>query len=131
MKIDYYQSADGIHIFEFNRTDNQQFDVHSVIGELTQIYQNSQGKAAYIVLNLQAYYRLPLREFVAELKQVYKMVDESPLMIALVLQPALVNVVETMVKTTITRDAIQNFTKLDLALLWLNIERKKQQARHS
>jgi len=131
MKIDYYQSADGIHIFEFMKNHNQQFNTHFVIGELNRIYQNSEGKPIHIMLNLQAYYRLPLREFVAELKQFYKAVDKSPIMIAIVLQPALVNVVETMVKTTITREAVQNFTKPDLALLWLTIERTKQQSHHS
>lgn len=125
-KIDYYESADGTHIFEAHADTSEHFNSRLIMDALTEIYQNAQGNPVYIMLNLNVHYHLPLREFVNELKQFYKMVDRSPVFIALVLQPALVGVVETMVKTLMRREAIQNFTKPELGLLWLSIERKKR-----
>jgi|GEM_PF-6761631 len=124
--LDYHESADGIHIITLNTT--REFDPEVITDLLGEIHHFAYGKPAYIMLNLEAHYRLPLREFVTELKHFYKRVDGSNLRIALVAQPSVVNVLQTMVKTLVTRESIQYFTVTDSAAQWLLLEIKKNAA---
>ena len=77
------------------------------------------------MLNLESHYHLPLREFAEELRTVYKSLDSNKLKLALVVQPSMVNVLEVVVKTLVSRQHIHYFTMSARAYLWLNLERKK------
>jgi hypothetical protein len=124
--IAYHQSADGTHtidiLSEFGSAEAQE-----VIDILAEIASNSAGHPAFGLIDMRGHYVLPLRDFSAQLKRLYRdMHDEQPLFLAMVVDASVVSVLSTIVKTLIRRDSIQYFTQADKAYLWLSIERSKQ-----
>ena len=118
-------STAGTHIFNITDTNINNFDVHELTNALKRLYQEARGEPLYILLNLEGYHKLPLNDFILELKQFYASVNKASVFIALMLHPSLVTIVQSMVKTLVTREALQNFSQEEKALLWLSIERKK------
>ena len=125
--FNYHQTPEGIHVINSKETKSGIIAVDDVIEMLQEIQHNASGKPVYVVLNLEEHYHLPLREFAEELRSVFKSVDSSKLKLALVVQPSMVNVLEVVVKTLVSRQDIHYFTMTARAYLWLNLERKKHE----
>lgn len=124
--IAYHQNADGIHtidiLSEFGGAEAQ-----DVIDILAEIALTSAGQPAYGLIDMRGHYVLPLRDFSAQLKRLYREIPENqPLFLAMVVDASVVSVLSTIVKTLIRRDSIQYFVQADKAHLWLSIERNKQ-----
>ncbi|GAB5493141.1 MAG: hypothetical protein Phog2KO_33560 [Phototrophicaceae bacterium] len=130
MNFNHYQNSDSTHIFNITNRTVSDFDASMLTNTLHQLYQEAKGAPLYIILNLESYYSLPLSDFTLELKKFYTTVNKSSVFIALILDPSLVTIVQSMVKTLVTRESLQNFSKEETALLWLDIERKKLNTRH-
>jgi hypothetical protein len=102
-------------------------EAQEVIDILAGIAANQPDTPAYCLLDMRGHYVLPLRDFSAQLKRLYRdMPENQPLFLAMVVDAAVVSVLSTIVKTLVRRDSIQYFTQLDKGQLWLNIERNKQ-----
>jgi len=123
--FNYHQTPEGIHVIDSKETKSGLIAVEDIIEILQGIQYNAFGKPVYVVLNLEAHYHLPVREFAEELRPVYQSVDGSKLKLALVVQPSMVNVLEVVVKTLVSRQHIHYFTMSARAYLWLNLERKR------
>ena len=82
---------------------------------------------AYALIDMRGHYVLPLRDFSAQLKRLYRDLPETqPLFLAMVVDSSVVGVLSTIVKTLVRRETIQYFTNMDKAKMWLSIERTKQ-----
>jgi hypothetical protein len=122
--ISYHQNGEGTHIIdvltEFGAEESQE-----AIDILGQIAMNQ--SPAYGLMDIRGHYVLPLRDFSAQLKRLYREMPEGQtLFIALVVDASVIGVLSTIVKTLIRRDSIQYFTNVDKAKMWLAIERNKQ-----
>src|SRR5687768_6069435 len=97
--IAYHQTADGTHtidiLSEFNSAEAQE-----VIDILAEIASNSAGHPAYAMIDMRGHYVLPLRDFSAQLKRLYRELHaEQPLFLAMVVDASVVSVLSTIVKT--------------------------------
>lgn len=124
----YHQTSDGIHVIDLQDDRSIDFSVEDITGMLKQIQQDTDGAPAYVLLNLEAQYHLPLRQFVQELRRFVTKDDKHDLKIALVVQPAMINLLEVMVKTLVATDFINYFTMSARAYLWLNLQHKRNAA---
>jgi hypothetical protein len=122
--ISYHQTVEGTHVIdvlsEFGAEESQE-----AIDILGQIAMNQ--SPAYGLMDIRGHYVLPLRDFSAQLKRLYREMPEGQtLFIALVVDASVIGVLSTIVKTLIRRDSIQYFTNVEKAKMWLTIERNKQ-----
>jgi hypothetical protein len=124
--IAYHQAADGTHVIdilsEFSGAEAQE-----VIDILAEIAVNARTTPAYCMIDMRGHYVLPLREFSAQLKRLYReMPENQPLFVAMVVDASVISVLSTIVKTLVRRESIQYFVEPDKAYMWLGIERTKQ-----
>jgi hypothetical protein len=122
--IIYHQSGEGTHVIdvlaEFGSEESQ-----GVIDILMQVGMSQ--SPAYGLIDMRGHYVLPLRDFSAQLKRLYRDLPENqPLFLAMVVDASVVSVLSTIVKTLVRRESIQYFTNIDKAKMWLSIERNKQ-----
>lgn len=123
--ISYHQSTDDIHVIDLQDGHSNDFSVEDITSMLREIQQNADGAAVYVLLNLEAHYNLPLRQFLEELRRFSSKEGQNQVKIALVVQASMINMLDIMVKTLVTHDFINYFTMTARAYLWLNLEHKR------
>lgn len=122
--ISYHQSSEGNHVIEVLSEFGLE-EAQEAIDILGQIAINQ--SPAFALIDMRGHYVLPLRDFSAQLKRLYRDLPENqPLYLAMVVDSSVVGVLSTIVKTLVRRESIQYFTNIDKAKMWLGIERTKQ-----
>jgi hypothetical protein len=123
-QISYHQNSEGTHIVsvlnDFGSEEAQ--EAIDILGQAAM-----QQSSSFALMDMRGHYVLPLRDFSAQLKRLYRDLPETqPLFLAMVVDSSVVGVLSTIVKTLVRRESIQYFTNIDKAKMWLSIERNKQ-----
>lgn len=124
--IDQHQQADGTYYLA--TTDLLvETDVEQIVAILKAIYHHDQ--ATYAILDLTGNYVLPMRVLASRIRHFFRgmMRTSAPFFVAVIVEPDILQVMDTVLKTLVSRDAIQPFTDIDRARQWLKLERLKQQ----
>jgi hypothetical protein len=122
--VTYHQHSEGTHVIDVLSEFGAQ-EAQEAIDMLGQIATSQ--SPAYALMDMREHYVLPLRDFSAQLKRLYREMPEGQtLFVAMVVDASVVSVLSTIVKTLVRRDSIQYFTNMDKAKMWLSIERTKQ-----
>ena len=122
--VTYHQSGEGTHVIDVLSEFGAQ-EAQEAIDMLGQIAMSQ--STGYALMDMREHYVLPLRDFSAQLKRLYRELPEGQtLFVAMVVDASVVSVLSTIVKTLVRRDSIQYFTNMDKAKMWLSIERMKQ-----
>jgi len=83
--------------------------------------------SAYVCIDLSHDYVLPLRTLGLALLRFYRnTVRKSPMFIALIVQPAIARVLDSVLKTLMRRELVQTFAIEERAKQWLMLEQKKR-----
>ncbi|MEO1288836.1 MAG: hypothetical protein AAFV93_13805 [Chloroflexota bacterium] len=124
--LHHHTSADNIHTITL-QTDRiiEKLSTQQIIEALVWISEQfnlSDKQQLRVIIDLSCFHLLPLRNLAIELRRFYEQEENINTKIALVVQPALVEVLNTMTRTYVKRDSIQLFTQLDKAELWLTLQ---------
>lgn len=105
-------TSDGIHIVRY-ANETVLPDVDSLRTILTAEQR--------ILVDMRAYYHLPLSDFVQQLKCTLLDYQSSAAPIAIIVHPAIVQVLGALTKTLVDRHSIEIFTDEHKALRWLRL----------
>jgi len=126
LEIEQYQQADGVYFLRPEKILTEETTVY-VIETLKSIYRGSE--ATYIILNLENNYTLPIRKLATDIRSFYRSIPptNSPMFIAVIVENSMIQVMDSVLKTLMRREAIQAFNEMSRAKQWLMLERLKQQ----
>ncbi|MEL6408644.1 MAG: hypothetical protein AAFR81_30025 [Chloroflexota bacterium] len=123
--LNHHISQHHVHTVTFSPTSTtDQLVARRVKNTLQSIdvtHHQASKHSLYILLDVSDFYLLPLKRLAFELRAFYAQKQTTDVKIALVVQPALAQVLATMTKTFVKRDDIQLFTQNNKADLWLNM----------
>lgn len=103
----------------------QEDDTEYLAALLEDIYNPDEAK--YVYIDFSQHHILPLRALGSTILRFYRdRVHQTPIFIALVVQPSLGRVLNSVIKTLMHRELVQIFTDANRAYQWLELEREKQ-----
>lgn len=105
-------TSDGIHIVRYANEATLP-DVSSLRTKIT--------TEERILIDMRAYYHLPLSEFVQQLKHTMVNREHRAAPVAIIVHPAIVQVLGALTKTLVDRHSIEIFTDENKALQWLRL----------
>lgn len=125
-EIEQHQQADGTYYIGAKNL-LVETDIEQTIEALKSVYQPTQ--ACYVILDLADNFVLPIRVLSSQIRLFHQEISSTnaPLFLALIIEPSLIQMIETVFTTLMRRDLIQPFIEMKRAKQWLTLERMKQQ----
>lgn len=125
-EIEQHQQADGIFYLRPEKSFSEE-RVEQVIETLKSLHHGTEP--TYIILDLGDNYVLPIRTLASAIRSFYRNIPptNAPIFIAMIVEKSMIQVMDSVFKTLMRREAIQPFTETKRAKQWLMLERLKQQ----